>query len=120
MKVQSKWAICLLKVNCLFLSLGKILRKIGHLNAMSLVLFAFGIRFILFSSLVNPWWILPIEGLNGITFGIFYATMTTYASVISPPGAEATVQNLVGAMFEGVGEYQLEMWYNNYLYAFNI
>ncbi|XP_020801835.1 major facilitator superfamily domain-containing protein 6 isoform X1 [Drosophila serrata] len=85
-----------------FLS-GWILKKIGHVNAMSLVLFGFGVRFILYSMLQNPWYILPIELMNGVTFGLFYATMASYASIVAPPGTEATMQSLVGAIFEGVG-----------------
>lgn len=71
---------------------GKLLKKIGHVNAMSLVLLGFGVRFFLYSLLSNPWWVLPIELLNGVTFGIFYATMASYASIVSPPGTEATLQ----------------------------
>ncbi|EFA00564.1 major facilitator superfamily domain-containing protein 6 [Tribolium castaneum] len=82
---------------------GKILKRIGHINAMSLVLLVIGIRFILYSVITNPWWFLPIEFLNGLTFGLFYACMTSYASVAAPPGTEATMQGLVGAIFEGVG-----------------
>lgn len=74
-----------------FLS-GWILKRIGHVNAMSMVLFGFGVRFILYSMLQNPWYILPIELLNGVTFGIFYATMASYASIVAPPGTEATMQ----------------------------
>ncbi|XP_017111955.1 major facilitator superfamily domain-containing protein 6-A isoform X2 [Drosophila elegans] len=85
-----------------FLS-GWILKKIGHINAMSMVLFGFGVRFILYSMLQNPWYILPIELMNGVTFGLFYATMASYASIVAPPGTEATMQSLVGAIFEGVG-----------------
>lgn len=85
-----------------FLS-GWILKKIGHIHAMSLVLLGFGVRFLLYSVLVDPWWVLPIEFMNGITFGIFYSTMTSYASIVAPPGTEATIQGLVGAIFEGVG-----------------
>ncbi|PSN34536.1 hypothetical protein C0J52_19087 [Blattella germanica] len=86
----------------LFLS-GRILKKIGHVNAMSLVLFAFGLRFVIYSVLKDPWWCLPVELFQGFTFGIFYATMTSYASIVAPPGTEATVQGTVGAVFEGVG-----------------
>nr|NP_648493.3 sugar baby, isoform C [Drosophila melanogaster]AAF50028.2 sugar baby, isoform C [Drosophila melanogaster] len=85
-----------------FLS-GWILKKIGHVNAMSVVLFGFGVRFILYSMLQNPWYILPIELMNGVTFGLFYATMASYASIVAPPGTDATMQSLVGAIFEGVG-----------------
>nr|CAD7403617.1 unnamed protein product [Timema poppensis] len=85
-----------------FLS-GRILKMIGHIHAMSLVLAAFSIRFFLYAALTNPWWCLPIELLQGITYGIFYTAMASYANIAAPPGTEATVQGLVGAVFEGVG-----------------
>jgi MFS family permease len=72
---------------------------------MSLVLFAFGVRFVIYSVLKNPWWCLPVELFQGFTFGIFYATMASYASIVAPPGTEATVQGAVGAVFEGIGNY---------------
>lgn len=74
-----------------FLS-GWILKKIGHIHAMSLVLLGFGVRFLLYSLLTDPWWVIPIEFMNGITFGLFYATMASYASIVAPPGTEATMQ----------------------------
>ncbi|CRL07194.1 CLUMA_CG020177, isoform A [Clunio marinus] len=82
---------------------GRLLKKIGHVNAMNLVLFGFGVRFFFYSILKDPWLVLPVELLNGITFGIFYATMASYASIIAPVGTEATMQGLVGAVFEGIG-----------------
>ncbi|XP_063221759.1 major facilitator superfamily domain-containing protein 6-like isoform X2 [Bacillus rossius redtenbacheri] len=85
-----------------FLS-GYILKKLGHVHAMSLVLLGYGIRFLLYASLSNPWWFLPVEMLQGITYGIFYSTMVSYASVVAPRGAETTVQGLVTAVHEGVG-----------------
>ena len=74
-----------------FLS-GKLLKKIGHINAMNLVLGGFALRFYFYSLLTNPWYALPIELLNGITFGVFYSTMASYASLIAPSGTEATLQ----------------------------
>jgi MFS_1 like family len=91
---------------------GKILKKIGHISAMNLVLIGFALRFYLYSILTNPWYVklnfkeirifflififsryvLPIEFLNGITFGIFYSTMASYAKIISPNGTESTLQ----------------------------
>lgn len=71
---------------------GWILKKIGHVNAMSLVIVGFAIRFYLYSILVNPWYVLPIELFNGITFGISFSTMASYASIIAPIGTEATLQ----------------------------
>ena len=73
------------EVPMFFLS-GWLIGKLGHSNTMTLVLGAFGLRSLLYSLLTNPWYSLPIEVLNGVTFGIFYATMTSYANILSPPG----------------------------------
>lgn len=74
-----------------FLS-GWILDKIGHIHAMSLILAGFGVRFFLYSLLRNPWLVLPIELLNGVTFGLFHSTMASYATIVAPPGTDATIQ----------------------------
>lgn len=71
---------------------------------MAIVIGTFGIRFLLYSMLENPWWVLPIELMQGLTYGIFYTNMATYAYVVSPEGTAATVQGIVGAAFEGVGK----------------
>ena len=73
------------EVPMFFLS-GWLIGKLGHSNTMTLVLGAFGLRSLLYSLLTNPWYSLPIEVLNGVTFGIFYATMTSYANILAPPG----------------------------------
>jgi len=52
---------------------------------------------------VHPWAFVPVELFQGITFGLFYSVMATYASKISPKGSEAAVQGIVGAGFEGLG-----------------
>lgn len=81
-----------------FLS-GWILKRIGHVYAMSLVLLAIGIRYILYSVITNPWWVLPVELSNGLTFGLFYASMASYASIIAPPGTATTVQVFYRTIF---------------------
>lgn len=75
-----------------FLISGWLIKLIGHINSMTLVLFAFSIRLFLYSILTNPWWVLPIELMQGLTFGIFFATMATYANIVAPKGTEATLQ----------------------------
>jgi MFS family permease len=79
------------------------IKKLGHDHCMTLVLAGFALRFILYSIITHPWLILPIELLQGVTYGIFYSNMASYAYVISPPGSVATVQGIVGAAFEGIG-----------------
>lgn len=71
---------------------GWFLRKVGYVNTMTLVLFTFGVRLTLYSVLSNPWWVLPIEFTQGMTSGIFYATMASYANIVAPSGTAATLQ----------------------------
>ena len=40
----------------------------------------------------SPWCVLPVETLNGITFGCAWAAGTVNCSQISPLGLEATTQ----------------------------
>lgn len=83
---------------------GWIINKIGHAHSISLVFAAIGLRYTLYSILVNPWWSIPIEVLQ-TQFGLFYATMTSYAKVNAPPGVEATMQGVLCAACEGIGLY---------------
>lgn len=71
---------------------GWILQKFGHVNVMSAVLAGYAIRFTFYAYLTDPWWFIPVEVLNGLTFGLFYSTMTSYAAIIAPAGTDATLQ----------------------------
>lgn len=73
---------------------GYIIKKIGHIYSMHLIFLVLGIRFILYSVITNPWWYIPVELTSGLTFGLMYTTMTSYAFIIAPEGASTTVQVL--------------------------
>ncbi|XP_019640591.1 PREDICTED: major facilitator superfamily domain-containing protein 6-like [Branchiostoma belcheri] len=97
-----------LTVNCIaevpfFFFSGKLIEKISHKGVFTVALFFFALRFLLLSLLVDPWWAIPVEVLHGTTYGAMFAASTTYASQIAPPGMEATMQGVMGAVFMGVG-----------------
>lgn len=51
-------------------------------------------------------WIFPfLEILHGPSFGLCWPTMVSYADKAAPPGTKATMQGLIGAVFEGLGKY---------------
>lgn len=91
------------EVPFLFFS-GWLIKLIGHTYCMALGLFAFALRFYLYSVITNPIWILPVEFLNGITFGLCHAVLLAYARFIAPQSSATTVVALSGALFEGVGK----------------
>ncbi|GIY62604.1 major facilitator superfamily domain-containing protein 6-A [Caerostris darwini] len=86
-----------------FFFAGWFIKTFGYFNCVIGSFVAFTLRLGLYYILVNPWMILPIEMLHGVTFAVFYASMTGYASHSAPPGTEATMMGILGGLFEGLG-----------------
>jgi MFS_1 like family len=95
---------CSTEIFILFFS-GSIVVKFGTMNCLCAVFAAFGVRFMLYSFLVNPWCVLSIEPLHSICYGLFYPAMTIRASELTPAGMHATVQSFLGTLYISVGEY---------------
>ncbi|XP_055949588.1 uncharacterized protein LOC129983910 [Argiope bruennichi] len=87
---------------CMFFS-GWVIKKIGQFNVVTLALMSYCIRFFWYSYLCNPWYVLPAEGLSGITYGLFYPAVAVYAKLSAKPGTEATTQAVLFAAHEGLG-----------------
>ena len=79
------------------------------LDVFRVVFLCYSIRFFgyfLLPSLPSPWFVLPIQLLHGITFGLYYATATATFREASPPGAEASMMGYlsgIGALGRIVG-----------------
>ncbi|KAK7070883.1 hypothetical protein SK128_003090 [Halocaridina rubra] len=69
----------------------------GHTLVFALSLAALAVRCCLYYAVTNPWWFLPIELLNGVSYGLFHTCMASFASHIAPEGAQATLQAIVRA-----------------------
>lgn len=81
----------------------KIIGKSGHFITMFLSLLCYSIRYFMYSALQDPWYVLPLELLQGLTYSLFIITITSYAKMISLPGTEATIQGFLGCLFSGLG-----------------
>ncbi|GIY32883.1 major facilitator superfamily domain-containing protein 6 [Caerostris extrusa] len=64
---------------------------------------AYCARFFWYSVIKDPWLVLPIEWVHGITYGVFYTSVATYAKKSARPGTEATTQAVVFATYDGLG-----------------
>ncbi|KAG8181147.1 hypothetical protein JTE90_024443 [Oedothorax gibbosus] len=82
---------------------GWFIRKFGHFNLLVVSMAAYGIRFLWCSYLQNPWWILPVEFLHGINYGLYYTVLGSYAKLSAKPGTEATTQAILSSTHEGLG-----------------
>ncbi|KAF8767099.1 Major facilitator superfamily domain-containing [Argiope bruennichi] len=79
------------------------IKKIGHFNVLTLALTAYSVRFLWYSQLQNPWFVLPAEVLHGFTYGLFYTNVASFAKLSAKPGTEATTQAVLFTAHEGLG-----------------
>ncbi|CAL1282377.1 unnamed protein product [Larinioides sclopetarius] len=93
---------CVGEIPCMFFS-GWVIKKIGYFNVVTLSLTCYCIRFFWYSHLSNPWLVLPAECLSGITYGLFYPAVASYAKLSAKPGTEATTQAVLFATHDGLG-----------------
>jgi len=86
-----------------FLISGYLIKRTGHMMAFSISFAMFAFRFLIYSIIRDPLWVLPVELLNGITFGLSYIAGISYSAKIAPVGSEDTVQGLFSMAFQGFG-----------------
>lgn len=94
---------CLFEVPLLFIS-GFFIKRVGAVPCLYVSMAALATRLLSYSFLVNPWVVLAIEPLHGVTFGIMWAAASTNAAMIAPAGMSATIQGLVGGIHFGIGK----------------
>ena len=95
--------ICLPEIIVMFI-LGRIIKRFGEIVCLYSVCFAYVARFLGYSFLKEPWFVLLIEPLHGFTYGIMYGAATSYGSRLTPAGMHATVQAIISATHFGIGE----------------
>lgn len=94
---------CVGEIPVFFIS-GYIIGRIGHVGALYLTFLCYALRFFLYSILTNPWTILPVELLHGITFALMWATSTSYARANAPDGMKASLQAIMSGIYWGLGK----------------
>ena len=83
-------------VNCLsevimFFMATYFVQKIGHDAVLYTGLACYGLRFLLYSYLQEPWWVLPLEALQGFTYGGVWTASVAYVG--PQPGKEVCNKN---------------------------
>lgn len=80
----------------------RILKKLGIYLTMTLSAAAAGVRWMLLSSITNPYVILPLQLMHGLTFIVFSYSMSTYINKNVPKELKASGQALNGLVNLGV------------------
>ncbi|ETP12481.1 hypothetical protein F441_12167, partial [Phytophthora nicotianae CJ01A1] len=87
----------------LFFMSSVLIERFGTAGCLVIVMVAFFIRDIVYTYMEEPWYIVPLEMLHGVTFGLLLASLTTYIYDASPKGAAGTMIGLLSAFMRGIG-----------------
>lgn len=82
---------------------GKFLDWFGEEWLILSALIAYIVRVIGYSFLQNPWFVLPLELLHGLTFGAMYAAGIHYSSNLFPAHLSTTGQGIFNGIYAGLG-----------------
>lgn len=86
-----------------FFHANKIIDRFGTPKCVAVSLLAYGIRMFVYTYIEHPWWVLPIETLHGLTYGLLLAALTNYIYQSAPKGAEGTMIGLLATFQRGLG-----------------
>lgn len=86
-----------------FFLANRIIDRIGTPASIFVSVVAYGVRAIVYRFTYQPWYILPVEALHGITFGLLLAATTNYIYEAAPKGAEGTMIGFISAFQQGLG-----------------
>jgi MFS family permease len=82
----------------------KLINKIGHVKVLYLGLFANAFRFIYVSLLRKPWWVLPIECIQGLTHATVWSACIFYVGKAIPREFRTSSQGLLQGIHHGLGK----------------
>ncbi|XP_038079045.1 major facilitator superfamily domain-containing protein 6-like [Patiria miniata] len=82
---------------------GWFLQKFGHIPVLCLGLMCYAIRFIVVSYLVNPWWVLAVETLQGVTHALVWAASTSFIGSATSQKNRSSAQGILQGVYHGLG-----------------
>ncbi|XP_035658690.1 major facilitator superfamily domain-containing protein 6-like isoform X1 [Branchiostoma floridae] len=80
-----------------------LISHLGHVKILCLGLAGTVVRFITYSFLTNPWLVLPLELLQGVTHASIWAACTSYIGQTTPSGLRSSAQGILQGVHHGLG-----------------
>ena len=85
-----------------FSSSDRLLDRWGTRKLLMLALVALAVRSLAYALVQNPWLVLPIQLLHGLSFAALWVAGVAYANKLAPAGLGATAQGLFAGVSMGV------------------
>lgn len=82
---------------------GQLHQRYGTWVMLTVTQAAFVVRFVYYVTLTKPWFVLPCEVLNGLTFALTWSVSCTYANEIAPANCQSIVQSILQGLHYGIG-----------------
>lgn len=87
----------------LFFLASALIKRMGTSVCIAISLVAYGVRYTVYAYMQNPWPLVPIELLHGVTFGLLLTALTNYVYGVAPKGSAGTMIGLLSAFQRGIG-----------------
>lgn len=81
----------------------RLLRRFGARGMLVIAMTAIGVRLVCYSLAVQPWTVLVIQLIHGLTFAVIFIAGVHFADQIAPPGMKATTQGMFASTLMGFG-----------------
>lgn len=98
----SSAVMCLSEIP-VFALCSKMINRFGHVGVLCLSLTFSILRVTFYSLLTNPWYVLLIEPLHGITLAAMWSTAISFASLLATPDLYTTIEGVVTGFHFGLG-----------------
>lgn len=97
------WALVAVGEVPLMIFSGRIMRRIGASGLLKVAFITFALRWLLFSFIDSPTWVLIVQPLYGLAFAAFWVGGVTYLNARTPEGLSTTTQAIFNAVAFGLG-----------------
>ena len=81
----------------------RLLRRFGARGMLVIAMTTIGLRLLFYSLTTQPWVVLVIQLVHGLTFAAIYTAGVHYADTIAPPGMKSTTQGMFSGTLMGFG-----------------
>jgi MFS transporter, PPP family, 3-phenylpropionic acid transporter len=99
------WAIAAVSEIPMMMYSGRIMWWIGSTGLLKIAFFIYALRWLLFSFIHDPAWVLAVQLLHGLSFAAFLTAGVTYLNERTPGGLGTTAQSIFSVVSYGLAAF---------------